>query len=367
MKKLLPIILFVLTIFSTASVVNAAETKIKIDKNHFPNTYFRYYVGMEWDKNFDGYLSSEERKAVTVIDVGEYSLYQMEYEFPAVTTLKGIEYFPNLTELDCSASKLENLNVSKNKKLRVLKCYGNAISKLNLKKNKQLVTLSCSDNYLTKLNLANNKKLLALHCGDNKNITIKGREQLKKLKILSISGANLTTLDVSIFKNLTTLQCDNNHLTRLKLKQNKKLKELYCYNNKIKRLNLSKNKRLNLLSCSNNKLSKLNLSNNRKLQYLYCQRNKLLTENVQLGNIQLEESLVSTQKATIKAVRIKKGYLIPLKGVSKTNVIKKLSKGKITRKGIVIKGKKLPKEITYKYNMFMDGNKNTKVKIKVKK
>lgn len=367
MKKILSMLVFALTIFGTFGIVNAAESGIKIDKSHFPNTYFRYYVGMEWDENSDGYLSENERNAVTAIDVGEYSVYRMEYEFPMVTTMKGIEYFPNLIELDCSNAKLEKLDVSKNKKLQVLKCYGNAISKLNLKNNKHLVTLSCSDNYLSELDLSHNKKLKILNCGENKGIRIKGRKNIKSLESLTISDADLTTLNVGIFRNLIRLQCDNNDLTKLNLKRNKKLKELYCYSNNIKRLNLSKNRNLRLLSCSDNQLSTINLSKNRKLQYLYCQRNRLITGNIHLGNLQLEENDVSPQKATIKAVKMKKGYLIPLKGVNRTNVIRKISKGKIHRKGIMVKGKRLPKEITYQYNMFTDGDKNTKVKIRIKK
>ena len=367
MKRAVSIMIIALTIFCTVSIVDATESKVKIDKNHFPNTYFRYYVGMEYDKDSDGYLSMKERKAVTSIDVGEYSIYRMEYEFPMVTTMKGIEYFPNLIQLDCSAAKLQHLNVTKNKKLQVLKCYNNAISKLNLKKNRQLVTLSCSDNYLKKLNLSNNKQLENLDCGENRNIKIKGAKKLKKLKTFSINESNLTTLDVSVFKNLVTLKCDNNNLSKLRLKHNKKLRELYCYANRIERLNLSKNKRLNLLSCADNRISKLNLSKNRKLQYLYCQRNQLIAGNVRLGSLQLDDVVVSPQKATIQADKIKSGYLIPIKGVKKTNVIRKISRGKITVKGIVVKRKRLPKIIQYQYNMFSDGKKKTKVKITVKK
>ena len=73
------------------------------------------------------------------------------------------------------------------------------------------------------------------------------------------------------------------------------------------------------------------------------------------------------QKRTIKVKKIGKYYYVPVKDFNQTNVVTELSAGKITDKGIQLKGKKIPKKITYQYNMFNDGDQKTKVTITVKK
>lgn len=367
-KRLLKISVVLLFIaLATVHNVSAGEDRIKIDKEHFGDEYFRYYIEFTFDKDEDGYLSEEERAGVTKIDVGEDSLYQLEYEYPAVKTLKGIEYFTNITELDCSDSELSKLDISKNTKLKKLNCSMNVLEKLNTKNNKQLEELYCNDNYIDKLNLTENQKIKALNYSGNKNIKVKGTNRLKKLERLSANRTETDKINISYYKNLKVLECNDNNLSKLNLKKNKKLQSLYCSGNKLKKLNLSKNKNLTMLACEKNQIKKLNLSHNRKLQFLYCSGNRMVTGNVRLGSIPLECVDTSIQKAAIRALKVKGGYLIPIKGVNKTNVITKLSKGKVTGKGILIKGKKVPKKITYQYNMFIDGDKNTKVRIKVKR
>lgn len=363
--KLSTILMFV--IFATVHTASAEENKIKIDKEHFGDEYFRYYVGFTFDKDEDGYLSEEERRSITKIDVGEDSMYQLEYEYPAVKTLKGIEYFTNITELDCSDSELSKLDISQNTKLQKLNCSMNVLENLNIKNNKQIKELYCNDNYINKLNLTENPQIKILDYSGNKNIQVKGADKLKKLTRLSANRTEIDKINISYYKNLKVLECNDNNLSKLNLKKNKKLQSLYCSGNKLKRLNLSKNKNLTMLACKKNQIKKLNLSHNRKLQFLYCSGNRMVTGNVRLGSIPLECVDTSIQKAEIRALKVKGGYLIPIKGVNKTSVITKLSKGKVTGKGILIKGKKVPKRITYQYNMFIDGDKNTKVRIKVKR
>lgn len=55
-----------------------------------------------------------------------------------------------------------------------------------------------------------------------------------------------------------------------------------------------------------------------------------------------------------------------MKEVEKTNRIWGLSCGKVTKKGIKIYKKKLPKKITYRYNMFTDGKDLSEVELIIK-
>ena len=75
---------------------------IAINASNFPDPDFRTYVKAEFDKDNNNSLSDTERKTVTVIKVKD----------KLIETLEGIEFFPNLRELDCSINQLSRLDVS---------------------------------------------------------------------------------------------------------------------------------------------------------------------------------------------------------------------------------------------------------------
>ena len=292
MKKILfAVLLLMAPILFLQSKAQAAEN-VKINSKNFPDAYFRFYVRASYDQNQDGKLSDAERKSVQVLDVGETSEYRMELEYLPVTSLKGIEYFPNLKELDCSHSDLTRLDVSKNQKLEKLFCSQNSIKNLQLAGNKKLQQLDCRENELKKLDVTNQKELV-----------------------------------------------------RLSTKNNRQLTELYVNDNRITTMNLSKNK---------------------KLQYLYINNNCLISGCLMTGYTGMEMVKMEGQTKTVKAKKKKGGYLIPVPSLKKTNVISKVSKGKVKNKGIFVKGKRCPKKITYQYNMFTDGSKKTNVTLNIK-
>lgn len=80
---------------------------ISIDRKHFPNKVFCNYVKENFDEDGDGWLNSKERYAVESVVLSD----------TALTTLSGIEYFPELKELRCSKSALTSLDLSGNPKL----------------------------------------------------------------------------------------------------------------------------------------------------------------------------------------------------------------------------------------------------------
>lgn len=103
---------------------------IAIDGAHFPDARFRSIVS-EFDTDGDNALSLAEREAV---------LYLYCYN-KSLTTLKGIEYFPELRELSCTNNPyLKTLDVSSNTKLLCLWCFGTAIQTLDLR---AVPALSC--------------------------------------------------------------------------------------------------------------------------------------------------------------------------------------------------------------------------------
>ena len=149
---------------------------------------FRSYCLSNFDTNKDGQISKEEAANVKKIEVPRKGIH----------SLKGIEYFTNITSLDCK---------------------GNQLTRLDVSKNMALTSLSCWDNQLTHLDISNNPELRWLYCEDNK----------------------LTHLDVSNSPDLFYLNCENNQLTNLDVSKNTKLSEIKCDGNRLTNLNVGKN------------------------------------------------------------------------------------------------------------------------------
>ena len=130
---------------------------IAINASNFPDPDFRTYVKAEFDKDNNNSLSESERKTATVINVKD----------KLIETLEGIEFFPNLKELDCSINQLSRLDVSQNTALEKLDCSTNQLASLNLSKNAKLKYLYCSQNELTSLDVSQTA-VTTLNASDNK-------------------------------------------------------------------------------------------------------------------------------------------------------------------------------------------------------
>ena len=193
---------------------------VPITAAHFPDAKFLEYV-KQFDTDGNGSLSQAELEKVTVI----YVLGM------GVKDLTGIEFFPELENLDCSENQLTQLDVSKNPKLKRLVCYENKLTSLDVSGNTSLTELHCYTNQLTSLNLGENANLDMLNCVVNR----------------------LTSLDLSGNANLTRLSCSSNLLTSLDVSNNPNLILLDCERNLLTSLNVSKNTELDTLDCSGNK------------------------------------------------------------------------------------------------------------------
>lgn len=130
--------------------------EVKINTTNFPNKIFREAVS-QLDCNSDGWLGNFELSV----------LREMDFGCSNISSLKGIEYFQNLTSLNCYECNLESIDVSKNSKLKVLYCEDNNIKKLDISNNKMLERLSCCYNDLEQLDVSNNKNLKLLSCFSN--------------------------------------------------------------------------------------------------------------------------------------------------------------------------------------------------------
>ena len=160
------------------------KTGLKIDAEHFPDDTFRTYISDNFDTDKDGVLSEEEIADVTAIDVGQMW---------TISSLKGIEYFAKLTELDASSNNLAELDVTHNAKLTHLNVSGNYLTELDVSKNPNLENLNCSWNNLEKLDVSKNAALTYLDCNYNELTSL---ELTASLKTLYLESNHLTEFTV---------------------------------------------------------------------------------------------------------------------------------------------------------------------------
>ena len=297
-------------------VTSPQKIQVALDETNIPDANFRKYLSDNFDADKDGFILNN--------DVEE--LYVEGYD---IRSLKGIEFFTELTTLSCANNLLTELDVSKNTKLMNLYCNNNMLTELDLKNNKELSILSCYNNYLKDVDFSyldleleyctltpqySAESLITLNqenfpdetfrkylansfdtnntgkimvddvtklSVDNLGIkSLKGVELLTNVTYLSCDGNGLTDLDVSKNTALTILSCADNKLEKLDLANNTKLQRLYCYSNSLSQLDVTGLTDLVALSCAFNKLTALDVSKNVKLTELICFNNKIATLDV---------------------------------------------------------------------------------------
>ena len=108
---------------TTIGLEEAKEEIMDISKN-FEDEVFREFCIANYDANQDGFIIEDEVAGVTSMDVSN----------KGIKSLAGIEYFTNLTTLNCSDNDLDYLDVSKNTNLKNLDCRNNYFESIYIKK-----------------------------------------------------------------------------------------------------------------------------------------------------------------------------------------------------------------------------------------
>ena len=167
-------------------VVAPVSSGLAIDETNFPDANFRSYVLASFDSNGDEKLDDEEIANVKYIFASSKT----------ISSLKGIEYFTELTELDCGNNQLTSLDVSKNTKLVKLICAKNALTSLNTSQNPLLKKLDIYSNKLTSIDVSQNTELETLYIGRNPIETLNVKNNMKLMELQSELN-NLTSIDLS--------------------------------------------------------------------------------------------------------------------------------------------------------------------------
>jgi Leucine-rich repeat (LRR) protein len=219
-----------------------------------------------WDTDGNGKLSPEEAAAVGYINVSRDRDYKGD---DRIVSMKGIEYFTGLINLQCACNRLASLDVSNNTALKFLDCDHNLLTYTDVSNNTALEFLDCGYNQLTSLDVSKNIELTYLDYSET-SISKLDVSMLAKLEHLDCYGNHLTSLDVSKNTALTELDCSDNRLTVLDVSNNTALTWLQCSDNRLTVLDVSNNTALTWLQCSNNRLTALDVSNNTALTTLWC-------------------------------------------------------------------------------------------------
>lgn len=235
----------------------------------FTDANFLAAVRKVLHKEADDSISDTDVSSITFLNIPSRN----------ITNLEGIEYFTELTRLDCFYNNLTAIDISNNTKLTNLSCEYNQLTDLNLSNNTALAYLCCNNNQLTTLDVSNNSALTHLICNGNQLTDLSVSTNIA-LTELTCYNNQLTALDVNNNTALKTLNCSVNHLSELKLNGSKALTRLYCQSNPLTNLDVSSNTKLTNLECNNNHLSELDLGSNIELTSLICASNHLTTLDV---------------------------------------------------------------------------------------
>ncbi|MBO4637862.1 MAG: DUF4214 domain-containing protein [Clostridiales bacterium] len=272
------------TFFSMAPGGVAATGDVTINATNFPDPNFMEFVAQYDNNPRDGVLSSSELGAVTVMNC-----IKMENGWSIglrIGNFKGIEYFYNLEEFTCTSqfrdwsdylTALFSLDVSQNKKLRILRCSDNHnLGSLNVSGNPALTILDCSGCDISSLSV--NPGIVTLSCSSN-NLTDLDLRNASSLAELTCSDNSLTSLDVSSNPGLTYLNCSNNDLGTLDLSNNPSITQLKCKSCGLTELNISNLTGLIKLEVSGNDLSSLDISYSTLLADAVTSSDPLLENN----------------------------------------------------------------------------------------
>ena len=206
-------------------------------------------------------LTEENKKAIEEVT-------SLNIEGKNLTDISGIEYFTNLTSLDCGKNQLTALPVENLTNLTSLRCNNNQLKELPVENLTNLTLLYCSYNQLTELPVEKLTNLTELSCSYNqlKELPV---ESLTNLTSLYCDNNQLAALPVENLTLLEQLNCGTNLLAELDIENLTQLKNLYCGDNQLTALSVGSLTNLAVLDCSENRLTELDIRN-LNLNSLYC-------------------------------------------------------------------------------------------------
>lgn len=193
---------------------------------NIPDSTFRAWLLWNYDSDKDGHLADTEAEAITKIELSTDN----------ISTLEGIQGFPNLNYLHAQGTRKDETNYGK-------------LTQVDLTDNPKLQHIHLIHNHISKLNLGDQPDLDYLDL-DYNEVTEIDVKSFTKLTLLQVSYNQLKTIDVSGLNELDEFHCADNPIETITL-ANPKLVSFRCAGTLVKELDLSKCPRINHLDCSN--------------------------------------------------------------------------------------------------------------------
>ena len=181
-----------------------------------------------------------------------------------IRSLHGIEYFVNLTKLDCSYNLLTKIDVSKNELLVSLSCSYNYMVTLDDIARIKQVLLDENIDFIPQYKIINDyftDPVFARYVRDRLGIT--DEQDILDQKCLDIKDIDVSHMDIHYLNGIEWLP---------------NIKYLYCSYNLLEEIDISKNTLLEHINCSYNHLETIDASNCTHLDSLYCDHNNMEDE-----------------------------------------------------------------------------------------
>ena len=232
-----------------------------------------------WDDVIDGYMSKTVAENQPIIAIyAEDSGYDEDGNFcecygddrfsNRLTSLAGVEDFPNL---------------------QILNLTGNAVDSINISQNLEIKRLYLNFNSLKKLDTSNNEKLLEVSIDNNEDVLEVDFSQNLEIENISVPNIGLTSLDVSNNTNLTFLSIGGNNIESIDVSGLNALVHFKANFNKLQTIDFTDNTLLETISIDGNEISGT-------IDVSMCTN---LVELGVLGNTGLEKIIVSQEQLDI--------------------------------------------------------------------
>lgn len=194
-------------------------------EENIPDSTFRAWLLWNYDSDKDGHLADTETESITKIELSTDN----------ISTLEGIQGFPNLNYLHAQGTRKDE------------KIYGK-LTQVDLTGNPKLQHIHLIHNHISEVVLGDQPDLdyMCLDYNEVKTIDVKS---YKKLTLLQVSYNKLTKIDVSGLDELDEFHCDDNPIETITL-SNAKLRSFRCSGTLIKELDLSKCLKMNDIDCA---------------------------------------------------------------------------------------------------------------------
>ena len=195
-------------------------------------------------------LHVQSNHAMTELDVTQNTALRSLCTAKNAIEYLDVSHCVDLDTLWCENNRLTQLDLSQNRMLRRVRCAGNRLTGSLDLGHTRLDYLECHENFgLTQVVVP--ASVTYINCSANR-IEMLDLSACRQLKMVNCSGNALTELDVTSSRELAILRCAGNRLTELDLTGLSEIWTLECYNNRLTDLDVSGNPTLRFIDCRGN-------------------------------------------------------------------------------------------------------------------